>query len=70
MTLSFRDPRPSSSLVGAHVGRGVSSSLRRAWHGLTAKVARVEDSLIGDLIGCACLFLTCILLVIFAGVLG
>lgn len=47
-----------------------SSTLRRAWHGLTALVARIEDSLVGDVIACACLFATFFLLMIFAGVLA
>lgn len=63
------DPRPSSP-VGAPVRRGAFSSLRRAWQEFAAIVARIDDSLVGDLIGGACLFLITYLFIVIAGVLS
>jgi hypothetical protein len=61
--------RPGRGSGTAARRRGISSR-PSAWRFLIRAAARIEDSPIGDAIGCACLFVTFFTLLILAGVLS
>lgn len=62
-------PAPAATGAGEPASPRASSSLRAGWQRLVRWNARLEDSLLGDLIGAVCLFALGYLLFVMAGVL-
>lgn len=61
---------PAVQPAGDDAGRGGTSSLRSAWRLIARGWAWLGDSLIGDVIGCACLVGSILIFIFFLEVLG